>query len=364
MTGSKQTGHLLALDGARGVAALAVFAYHLTSMTVGAPVLPGAFLAVDLFFLMSGFVVALSYESRLRSGALSFLSFVRVRIIRLYPLYLAACGVGLAYHVSKLVLGTPDAPSLGTLLQPLPQAVLLLPNPASADWASSEYPFAPSAWSLTLELWGTILYAAVAPKLRTWHLAALAVVAAAVLVQQALAFSTVDLGFNLRTFAGGAARFGLSFSMGVLLFRLRDRIMPKQPVPLWAALPAFGFVLLPHEAIWLSLLWVMLVFPLALIALASASYPAAAAKPLDHLGRLSFGVYILHAPAMLFVAAAFKVVLGEAWDDNGSLLAAAAVVAVLGLSAATTYLFDEPVRARLRPRRIAPAALTSGLSSS
>ncbi len=125
--------HLKALDGARGIAALAVMLYHVGSAAGGGTWLPGAFLAVDLFFLLSGFVVARSYERRLRTGAMTLRAFVWARAVRLYPLYLAASMVGMAYFAAKMALGQPDAPTARELMGALPGAIALLPQPGAVS---------------------------------------------------------------------------------------------------------------------------------------------------------------------------------------------------------------------------------------
>lgn len=82
--------HYLVLDAARGVAALAVFIYHLKTFVfpdVRGPeflTLSSSYLAVDLFFLMSGIVLAKAYGEKLVSGYMSFGKFMSVRFFRLY----------------------------------------------------------------------------------------------------------------------------------------------------------------------------------------------------------------------------------------------------------------------------------------
>ena len=83
------------LDGLRGVAALVVLTLHLVQQH-DLTALPFAGLAVDFFYLLSGFVVAFAYEQRLQSGAMGLVSFVRVRITRLYPLILLGTATGIA----------------------------------------------------------------------------------------------------------------------------------------------------------------------------------------------------------------------------------------------------------------------------
>src|SRR5580698_9043340 len=74
-----------ALDGLRGVAAISIVVFHY-SQNLGWELLPNAYLAVDFFFMLSGFVLAHAYEARLRSGQ-AVAEFMQRRLIRLYPLY-------------------------------------------------------------------------------------------------------------------------------------------------------------------------------------------------------------------------------------------------------------------------------------
>lgn len=290
------TRHLPALDAARGIAALAVFGYHMQAYFGGLPWLRGSFLAVDLFFIMSGFVIARSYEHRLRAGALDLRDFVRVRIIRLFPLYLLACAIGLAYFGIKIVAGVPDAPSVLQMIAALPGTILLLPSPFSADWGFMPYPFAPSAWSLSLELWFNILYAALVIRLGLGALAVLAAAALAVLVHQALAFGALDLGWNIPTTPGGMARFWFSFTLGVIVFRLHRPHWTLPPAVMVPLLPVLLFVVVPASAIGLGLVWIMVLFPINLVIGVAVRTGGMAAWVSDHLGRLSYGIYILHAP--------------------------------------------------------------------
>ncbi|WP_299365035.1 acyltransferase [uncultured Paracoccus sp.] len=342
--------HLKALDGARGIAALAVMLYHVSSAAGSGAWLSGAFLAVDFFFLLSGFVVARSYEARLRDGGMTLRSFVWTRVVRLYPLYIAASVIGLTYFSTKIVLGTPDAPTIRELAATFPGAITLLHQPNAISWGFVEFPFAPSAWSLSFEFWFTIIYAAIVPKLSTRALSGIAIIAFALLSQQANLVGSIDMGYDRRTLVGGVARFWFSFTLGVIIHRLGHLILQQRPLSLVLGVPAFAFVAIPHDAVGLGLAWISLVFPAALIVGAASECRGWTAPTLDHLGRLSYAIYILHAPIILFTFAIFKVALGDAWNSNPILLATSTIVAALVASAVATYLFDEPLRAYLRKR--------------
>ena len=98
----RRLDHAPALDGLRGVAVLLIVAYHLISvvwpplLVLEPEVLPGGFLGVDLFFVLSGFLItALLLRDRLDSGYTQFLGFYRGRAMRLLP----ALSILLAAHV-------------------------------------------------------------------------------------------------------------------------------------------------------------------------------------------------------------------------------------------------------------------------
>lgn len=73
------------LDAMRGIAALVVVGRHFTDAS-GGHAAQFSYLAVDVFFLLSGFVLSLSYRRRFDAG-MSAAEFMKLRVIRLYPLY-------------------------------------------------------------------------------------------------------------------------------------------------------------------------------------------------------------------------------------------------------------------------------------
>src|SRR5580692_3274314 len=85
---------LVALDGARGLSALAVAFFHFDRNVWPAH----GYLAVDLFFLLSGYVIAGAYETRLQRGS-GLGWFFGVRMARLYPIYLFGTLIGLACYL-------------------------------------------------------------------------------------------------------------------------------------------------------------------------------------------------------------------------------------------------------------------------
>src|SRR5664279_3535433 len=89
------------LDGLRGVGAFLVVMRHVPDF-FGPIRVPESYLAVDLFYLVSGFVVAHAYADRLKAGGF-FWTFVKTRIIRLYPLYVFGLLLGVTAAVSAIL---------------------------------------------------------------------------------------------------------------------------------------------------------------------------------------------------------------------------------------------------------------------
>jgi peptidoglycan/LPS O-acetylase OafA/YrhL len=85
------------LDGMRGVAAMGVVLYHLSQM-LSLHLFRAGYLAVDIFFCLSGFVIAHAYERRLLGG-LSPLRFAAIRFARFFPLIALGIGWGAARPV-------------------------------------------------------------------------------------------------------------------------------------------------------------------------------------------------------------------------------------------------------------------------
>ena len=179
--------HLLLLDALRGVAALIVLYYHCFEC-FGYEIAEGTglftqhcdhgYLAVDFFFLLSGFVIAYAYDDR---RTMTFGTFARRRLIRLHPMVVAGAVIGLVCYLADG--GTNWS---GQVVQPgyvaLAFAMTLVMLPVAPGWGTDVrgnnemFPLNGPQWSLFFEYIGNILYALLLRRLPT---KALAVVVAA-----------------------------------------------------------------------------------------------------------------------------------------------------------------------------------------
>lgn len=319
----------MALDGLRGVAALVVLVLHMPPL---AGLTPHGYVAVDLFYIMSGFVVAHAYGGRLQAGW-SPGAFVCARIIRLWPLYLLGTAIGAAVFAGAI----DDAFGFAALGLLVIAAVLMVPTPLDAE--TQVFILNPPAWSLFFEMAANIIYALVARRLTARMLtAAVACGAMAVLVAFLMAEKGA-VGQHGGTLVGGVARIAFGFPLGLLLHRMwaQRRLNMRWP----ALLIVVGFlavVAAPDLGRWNGLLDAVIVLgvlPFIAAAAVTARLSLRMEKVAAFLAALSYPLYILHGP----ILRAF-----EAWmPPSPFALGLSAVVSLVSAWAAARW-FDAPAR--------------------
>ena len=151
-----------ALDGMRGLCALFVATFHFDMLLNTGHLLNHGWLSVDIFFVLSGFVIAMVYEDRLKAG-MGTRSFLAARARRLIPTQVVGTLiVGLTYFV-LLWAGrlTPAAVTQPILLVALVFGLLLIPITYSpfarlfTSWDTT-YPINSPLWSLNGEWLGSV----------------------------------------------------------------------------------------------------------------------------------------------------------------------------------------------------------------
>jgi peptidoglycan/LPS O-acetylase OafA/YrhL len=348
----------VALDGLRGAAALVVVTAHIPG-AVAQHFIPAGPLAVDFFFTLSGFVLSHAYQDKL-IGGFRVIDFMRLRLIRLYPLYLVGAAVGAGGMIAAgASLDFKFAASLafGLLFLPTPWALSSLPR--------RPFPFDLPAWSLFPELAANLAFALVARVLSRAWLATVVVLSACVLVATALGcrglYSApesywVDIGRNL-------ARVAFSFFCGVGLFRLwAAGCLPRLSAPGWLPMVLLiSVTAIPADNPVVQCLIVILAWP-SLIALAAASREPSGllARACATLGAASYALYILHAPAITWLMLGSERLLGAVVYPQVK-LSIVLMAALLVVAMAADHFFDAPVRRWLgrlagasRPGRHAP----------
>ncbi|MCU6455405.1 acyltransferase [Sphingomonas sp. A2-49] len=339
---------LRALTGARGVAAWLVVFYHIRGGIADLPpaietLLAKGYLAVDFFFLLSGFVIWLTWHDRLRApGAIPL--FLRKRIARVWPLHatMLACAVALALLLRATGRHDPAFP-----FAELPLHVLLVQNWGGTDMLRWNDP----AWSISCEFAAYLAFPLLVlavdwRRLPGWGLAA---TIAVLLVALHLAMrGAASLGSDIPRL--GLVRCLAEFATGTLVAALYLR----RPSPAWplavAAIAAGGWALGVPET-----LAVPAMFAAALLALAlTAGRPhhPLEGRAVHALGVVSYATYLSH----FLLWKAFRLPLG------GSSLSMSLIALYLALVLAASFvlyrLVERPAQRLLatprpgaRPRR-------------
>jgi peptidoglycan/LPS O-acetylase OafA/YrhL len=291
--------HHLTLDAMRGVAALGVVWFHLHFVVGYDSAGP---LAVDFFFLLSGFVVAGAYDDRLDKN-LDMIGFSRKRLLRMYPLFLAGLCLSLAVQEVLIATGFSRLDQKDTLLSFLVEMVWL-PSPFNRD--AFTFPLDGPAWSLSFEILINLLFALLHRHLTNRRLALLSVSAGCMVVTAVMVLGTVNFGWSWATLPLGLARVLFSFPAGVLMWRYRKRIpIILGRIPPWMLLAALGAVLVLPETRASDILFLLFGSPL-LVASGFRGSDFRTGGLFRFLGDASYPLYALHGPTILLIQGVAK----------------------------------------------------------
>jgi len=374
MQSPRPRAEIRSLTGLRGIAAVWVMVGHYFGEQPGPALfhtLAGhMYLAVDFFMILSGFVLALTYEGRFspRISLPEYGRFVQHRIARLFPLYLLVT----SFCLIMMSLGIGDNCSTRT-----PVAVLLNYLMAQSWWWPDDS-ISGTGWSLSIE-WGlNLLFPAFVVLFlhvrREWAVligaaAAVALVALAVLDGQISSDQTMLGAIDWYYVPQSLVRCTSEFGLGMLCWRLR-------PALAWLAGTRIQMALV--LAMLLALLWPQLdvVFVgLACLLVVGCSFETSnvaawLGRRVPHwLGAISFSIYLLHLPILPLRALLAGWISGVKVVDYyviGSVPQGLACMAVvLGLSTLSFHGFERPAQRWLKRRRAEPypASMSSALGS-
>lgn len=359
--------HYLILDALRGVAAVMVVIFHLFEANATShldQILNHGYLAVDFFFVLSGFVIGYAYDDRWNK--LTIGNFFKRRLIRLHPMIIIGMVIGaICFYFQDGVLWPQisEVPVWKMLLVML-IGFTLIPVPLSMDirgWGEM-HPLNGPGWTLFFEYLANILYALILRRLSNTVLAVLAFIAGAALIHMGVTSPLGDIigGWSIEPtqFRIGLTRLMYPFLAGLLLSRITKPTYIKHAFALCSfmiivllAMPRIG----GSEQLWMNGLYdsltVIFLFPLIVYLGASGEVKEGGTSRLcKFLGDISYPIYITHYPLIYIYmdwVATNKIPLSEAWPIGLLVL-----FLCIALAYASLKFWDEPARKWLGRKHI------------
>lgn len=355
--------HFTILDGLRGVAAIMVVWFHIFEAFATSHLdqtINHGYLAVDFFFILSGFVIGYAYDDRWKT--MTKWEFIKRRIIRLQPMVVVGALIGglMFYMQGCSVWDVTKVTLLSLIFATFINGLMIPVTPGMEVRGLGEmYPLNGPTWSLFFEYIGNILYALFIHKFSTKMLSFLVVFAGLGLGYFAVfgPYGDICAGFQLTSleFTAGFLRLLFSFSMGLLLFRLFNKKY-KIKGAFWLcslilvilfAIPRIGGT----QSFWMNGLYDIICcaifFPCIVYFGASGVISSKiTANICTFLGNISYPLYMVHYPFIY---------LYYAWVKNGNLTFTQSLPGALALFIGSVFLayiclkfYDVPIRKKLK----------------
>lgn len=361
--------HYAILDGLRGVAALMVVIYHIFEgyAFAGGGIIESlnhGYLAVDFFFILSGFVVGYAYDERL-GKTMKTKEFLKRRLIRLHPMVIMGAVLGAAtFCIQCSTQWDGTEISISLVMLSMLCAILFIPAIPGYNYEvrgnGEMFPLNGPSWSLFFEYIGNILYALFVRRLSTKLLTAIVVSLGigytAFAVFDASGYGNMGVGWTLDSinFLGGMLRMLFPFSMGLLLSRNFKPFKVKGSFWLASSILIIIFAIpyipsdgnICYNGI-LEAVCVTLIFPILVRLGASGSTADHKSTAIcNFLGRISYPLYMIHYPIMyLFYAWLIEnkaPAFAETWQAALGVYMTCIILALLCMK-----LYDEPIRRHL-----------------
>ena len=358
--------HYLVLDGLRGVAAIIVVTFHLTEPlgTGHLDILVNhGYLAVDFFFLLSGFVIGYAYDKRWHT--LSVGSFLQRRVERLQPMVVLGMTLGAIgfYFTDSAIWPAIHTVPVWKLLLVLFIGYTILPVPLSLDirgWQEM-HPLNSVGWSLFFEYIANILYAIGIRKWSNKVRGVFVFFAALALAHLAITSAGGDVSggwtLNVEQVRIGITRTMYPFFAGLLLSRITSPAHIKHAF-LYCSILLAVVLYMPRiggaDKLWLNGVYesvcIIFIFPLIVYLGASAFIGSTTEQRVCRLlGDISYPLYLVHYPLVYFYVAWISnhpgTTLADAWP-----YALLILVGSILLAYASLKWYDEPVRRWLRKK--------------
>jgi peptidoglycan/LPS O-acetylase OafA/YrhL len=363
--------HYQILDGLRGVAALIVVMFHTFEVYSKGDhtkqILNHGYLAVDFFYLLSGFVVAYAYDDRW--GKMSQWDFYKRRLIRLQPMVIMGSVIGAALFYFQtgpafpLVSSTPVWKMLVVMLVGF-TLLPLLPSMDIRGW-NEMHPLNGPAWSLFFEYIANILYAVGIRKLSNKALGIFVLLSAGLLVHLAVTSPHGDVigGWSIdkEQLHIGFARLLYPFFAGMLLMRIGKRIHVSGGFAICSLL-VIAALCMPRiggqHQLWMNGLYesfcIIVLFPIIVAIGAGERISGIFQTRLSKLlGDISYPLYITHYP-LIYVYTGW-VIRDKVPAGRGVVVGVLLFITSVAIAYTCFKFYDEPVRGWLSRRFLGKA---------
>lgn len=358
------------LDCLRGVAAMTVLIYHVFEGHQTCPqdqVVNHGYLAVDFFFMLSGFVLAYAYG---RDRAISSVGFIQRRIIRLHPMVLIGVILGIVSYLIQGCVRWDGMEMAGwTVAVAAMCNMVMLPvipgTQADVRGNNEMFPLNGPHWSLFFEYIASLAYALILRRLSTRVIIVIAAISglclAILCIGDILDTGCLGVGWSLSNYglAAGLLRVTFPFTIGMLLarcfksFNLKGIFIP-------CSLILVSLLIVPYVGdagtTWMNGLYEMaclsIAFPLIIGIAAGATVSGKTARVMNFLGAISFPLYAIHYPVMYLY---YAKVWNEEWSFAQSWpYALIAVASSILLAWVFMKYYDTPVRRIVSGRFLTP----------
>lgn len=354
------------LDGMRGVAAICVMLSHFLTY-LNLKLFNTGDLAVDFFFILSGFVLAKSYGNRLYED-MSIGEYAIRRWIRLYPMFIAGLVLG-SFSLYLLIQNQLAGYTNGMLLEGLLMNSFYLPyfNHVLVQGATGQndslgpiFPTNPPSWSLLFEAIASVAFVFLC-RLKTRMLTVFVAINFFWLVAMALVLNdffspfgfVIGIGMGTDTFIGGFPRVFYSFALGLLLYRARETIAAVKWIGWlrkWSSHSYVIYALLVATFInpktlkgSLNLVSLLTVAPyLVHVGSEVVCNSRVSLKTAVFLGWISYPLYCVHYPIGRIVF-----LLASKYNISNTLALVAAVLLSMLTAIVLTKIYDQPIRTYL-----------------
>jgi len=351
--------HYAILDGLRGVAAVMVVIFHVFETHAASrfeQIINHGYLAVDFFFVLSGFVIGYAYDDRW--GKMSLKDFFKRRLIRLHPMIIMGMAIGAVLFYFQGSEGFPliNNTPWWQMLIVMVVGMTLIPLTPSMDirgW-SEMHPLNGPAWSLFFEYVANILYALFIRRFTNLALGVLVFIAGCATIHLAVTGTNGDViggwSFNAEQLHIGFVRLMYPFFAGLLLSRLIKPATINHGF-IWCSLLLITVLSIPRlgneTTLWMNGIYdsvvIIVIFPIIVFIGASGKISGGIPQKIcTFLGEISYPIYIIHYPLVYTYMA---------WVQNTKPTFAHAfpfailtIAAALSLAYISLKIYDIPMR--------------------